>query len=234
MIYNMRLNNPIKKDLISWDIKSWYPILDYWEKNSKLEFCNTKSLELGAYRGGLSLWLALNGSNVICSDIVNPLQKASKLHSRYQISGSLNYEVIDALKIPYENEFDIVVFKSILGGIGRMDKIELQQKAITEIYKALKSNGELFFAENLNASPLHQFFRKNFVPWGKEWRYVTIDDIKNFLQSFSEVQVKTRGFWGAFGWTEFFRKLFAYADQVVFNHIIISKWNYIVYGIARK
>jgi SAM-dependent methyltransferase len=230
----MGLNHSIKKDLISWDIQSWYPILDYWKKNSKLKFSKTTSLELGAYQGGVSLWLALNGSNVLCSDISNPYEKAIKLHSKYQITGSLRYDEIDALNIPFENEFDIIVFKSILGGIGRKNKIGLQQKAINEIYKALKSDGELFFAENLRASPFHQFFRKHFVRWGKEWQYVSLDDMNKFLQNFREILIKTRGFWGVFGRTELTKKLLAYADQVIFNHIIIPRWQYIVYGIARK
>jgi SAM-dependent methyltransferase len=228
------LTKDTKKDIILWDIKSWYPILNYWQENSRLNLNNSKSLEIGAYQGGLSLWLALNGSNVICSDIENPEKKASELHNRYKISGCIKYEKINALNIPFENEFDIVVFKSVLGGIGRNNNKKLQQKAISEILKSLKPNGELFFAENLIGSPLHRFFRENFVPWGKEWRYVTLDEMKDFLRSFRELNIEERGFLGAFGWTELVRNVFAFADQFFFNHIMISNWKYIIYGIARK
>ena len=35
------------------------------------------------------------------------------------ISSLIIYQDIDATNIPYENYFDIIVFKSIIGGIGR-------------------------------------------------------------------------------------------------------------------
>lgn len=72
----------------------------------------------------------------------------------------ITYQDIDATQIPYENEFDIIVFKSIIGGIGRNDNKEIQQLVFNQIYKALKPGGQLLFAENLSASPLHRFFSK--------------------------------------------------------------------------
>jgi SAM-dependent methyltransferase len=53
------------------------------------------------------------------------------------------YQNIDAANIPFKNCFDIIVFKSILGGIGRNDNIEIQQKVFDEIYESLKPGGEI-------------------------------------------------------------------------------------------
>ena len=42
----------------------------------------------------------------------------------------------------------------------------------------------VFFAENLVASPLHTLFRRRFVKWGTEWRYVSLEEMHEFLLPF--------------------------------------------------
>lgn len=81
------------------------------------------------------------------------------------------YQDIDATYIPYENHFDVVVFKSIIGDIGSNDNLDAQREAFKQIHKALKPDGKLLFAEKMVASPLHLFFKKRFVNWGDRWRY---------------------------------------------------------------
>ena len=63
---------------------------------------NYKCLELGARQGGLSLWLALKGNSVVCSDISystqpHELQKAKDLHKKYNCEDRISCESIDAL-----------------------------------------------------------------------------------------------------------------------------------------
>ncbi len=153
------MTKELTKDIIQWDIKSWSKALGYWDSNidwSKVQ----NGLELGGRQGGLSLWLALKGKQTICSDLKDT---AEPLHLRYNVTSLIEYQDIDATNIPYENHFDIKVFKSIIGGIGRNYNYEIQQKVFKEIYKALKPGGKLLFAENLIASSVHQKLRKKFV-----------------------------------------------------------------------
>jgi len=77
---------------------------------------------------------------------LDPIEKiASEIHQKYNRGQLITYETIDATQIPYLNHFDIIAFKSILGGIGRNDRPELKKKAVDEIHKALKENGILLF-----------------------------------------------------------------------------------------
>ncbi len=227
------MDKNLKRDILQWDVKSWGHALDYWEKNASWEKLKT-GLELGGREGGLSLLLASHGIDTICSDLKDSDQSAGPLHSKYKCSNLIRYKDIDASNIPYENHFDVIAFKSIIGGIGRNGQKELQQKVFSEIYKALKPGGQLLFAENLVASPLHNFMRKKFIKWSEYWRYVNIDEMKEFMSSFSRIDIRSCGFSAAFGRSEKQRNFLSAIDNWLLNKIIPQNWKYIAYGIAYK
>jgi len=168
----------------------------------------------------------------LCTDI-EKIEPAQRIQTGREITGSIRYGQLDALDMPYKEEFDIILFKSVLGGIGRNNHPEKQREALQQIYHALKPGGELFFAENLAASPIHRYFRKKFVRWGGEWRYVTIPEMLEYLSPFSDVQYTTAGFTAAFGRMELVRKLLGYVDMAT-DRIVPPSWRYIMIGIARK
>ena len=221
------------EDIIQWDVKNWSKALSLWTpyvQNGK----HLKCLELGSNRGGLSLWLALQGHEVICSDLIKPGEKTEELHRRHNVTDLIKYEAIDAAAIPYENHFDIITFKSILGGIGHDDNKAIQIQVIQQIYKALKPGGILLFAENLQGTSVHAFLRKKFIQWGNTWRYVSLQEMKDFLQDFSSYDIKTTGVLGAFGRSERQRNLLGVIDNILFNVVTPQNWRYIAYGVARK
>jgi SAM-dependent methyltransferase len=222
------------RDIIQWDVGSWSKILKYWDKNINWSTVDT-CLELGGRKGGLSLWLALKRKAVICSDLSNAQEQAELLHSKYKVDDLITYKNIDATNIPYENQFDIIVFKSIIGGI-KNNIFENQQKVFDEIYKALKPGGKLLFAENLTGSFLHQFLRRMFVERCKSgrWRYITLHEVKFFLNQYKNYSINTTGLIGVFGQTEWQRNLLSFIDDVVLNHVCPDNWKYISYGIAEK
>jgi len=220
-------------DVIQWDAKTWSDAILFWEKNMNWTGIQT-ALELGGREGGLSLWLATKGIHVVCSDLENSKATAEPLHQKYKIIENIEYEDISALSIGYENHFDVIVFKSIIGGIGRCNCIEKQEIAFQGIYKALKPGGFLLFAENLVASPLHQYVRRRFVKWGSQWRYVSIDEMKHFMVDFSHVSIATTGVLAAFGRSERQRRFLSFFDKILLNKITPAKWKYVVFGIARK
>jgi SAM-dependent methyltransferase len=223
----------LKKDIVIWDVKTWYKAIVYWDKNidwNKVQNC----LELGGREGGLSLWLALKGKNTICSDLQDVKQSAEELHQKYKVNSLIKYQDIDATNIPYDSFFDVIVFKSVIGGVGRHNDIQQQQKAFSEIYKALKPGGKLLFAENLIASPFHQKMREKYVNWGSSWRYVSIAEMQDFLKPFSSYTLKTTGVLATFGRNENQRQFFASIDELILNKICPKEWQYICYGIAEK
>jgi len=221
-------------DFIEWDIRNWSAALDFWLKHTTLNLPACSALELGSRNGGLSLWMALQGARVVCSDVERPTDVAARLHESRGVSQRIEYEAIDAAQIPYTSRFDVVLFKSMLGAIGGSGDKQLQSRAIKEIYKSLKPGGELFFAENLVGSAAHRFFRGQFVKWGKTWRYISIGEMHEFLSPFSSVHYETVGFAGAFGRTELQRNLLGVLDQAILDSIVPKTWRYIVVGVAKK
>jgi SAM-dependent methyltransferase len=219
-------------DIFQWDVRAWATALPFWEEQIK-QISSGKALELGGRQGGLSLWLANKGIDVICSDLSESEVTAKPLHQKYNLS-NVSYKDIDASAIPYENYFDVIVFKSIIGGIGRFGGMELQQKTFNSIYKALKPGGHLLFAENLIASPLHKFLRKKFVKWGDTWRYVSLSELRTFTKEFRSVEIHATGFASAFGRSESQRNILAGVDTVICNAVVPNNWKYIAYGSARK
>jgi SAM-dependent methyltransferase len=227
------MDKALVKDIIQWDVDTWSNIISFWEK--EVDFSKKgNALELGGHQGGLSLWLALKGFNIVCSDLINVEQTAQPLHQKHMVSHLIHYQDIDATNIPFENQFDIIVFKSILGGIGRQNNIGAQQKTFDEIYKALKPGGVLLFAENLSASRFHRGLRKSFVNWGDSWRYVSIHEMETFLNEFKDVDYRTTGFLATFGRTEKQRSFLAKLDKLIMNPILPKKWKYMMYGVAKK
>jgi len=220
-------------DIIEWDVENWKYSLAFWEQNAG-EMVGFRVLELGARNGGLSLFFALKGCRVVCSDIDEPSLSAQVLHARYSVSHLVSYQAVNALSIPFpDNEFDIVTFKSMLGGIGRDNHPEKQVAAVREMHRVLKPGGKLLFAENLIGSPLHRFLRSRFVRWGKSWRYLSLEEVPELFAPFSSLTLQCYGFFGAFGRTNFQHRLLRIPD-IVCNSILFDRWKYILFGCAMK
>jgi SAM-dependent methyltransferase len=191
-------------------------------------------LEVGARRGGVSLWLALQGHRVVCSDLEDNSEVASALHRQYGVADRITYEAIDATAIPYENFFDAIAFKSVLGGVAWDGNASRQAAAVEQMHRALKPGGVLLFAENLKGSPLHQAARKRFTRWNSIWRYVSMSEMLTYLEPFSNIEYETTGFAGLFGRTAPLASILGKADGVIFDRIVPPAGRYIMYGVARK
>lgn len=229
----MRDSAPLLQDVVEWDIANWSRALEFWERHTRLAPAST-CLELGARRGGLSLWLALRGHSVVCSDLEENREIAQPMHRTYGVADRITYEAIDATAIPYENHFDVIAFKSMLGGVAWDGDAAKQARAVQSIYRALKPGGVLLFAENLRASPLHQAARKRFVKWNDIWRYVSIEEMLRYLEPFASVEYGTTGFSGLFGRTPALSQALGRLDGIVFDRVAPPHWRYIMFGVARK
>lgn len=226
----------IISDAIEWDVKNWSSALRFWRATTALDLPQSRALELGARNGGISMWLAKHGCDVTCSDLHGPTELARKLHQKYDVDRQIEYTSLDATKLTYDNEFDIVVFKSVLGNVATdaTNAYGEMTETIRGIHRALRPKGELWFAENLEATGLHQFCRKAFVPWGTLWHYTTVSEMKELLSPFSRLQYITRGFVGAFGMSEFQRTILGELDALFFNRVLPESWKYIITGVATK
>ena len=111
----------LKYDIIGWDVENWSKAITFWDQSVNklnIQLTNFSCLELGAgENGGLSLWLASIGNNVICSTYCpnseQILNKIKRIHEKYDIIGSISYQQINALNIPRNSHYDLICFKSM-------------------------------------------------------------------------------------------------------------------------
>ncbi len=224
------MESQLKNDIFQWDVANWSQSLTLWEKYGD-EIKGKRCLALGERDGGLSLWLALKGSDVVASDLNGVTEQAKSLHTKYNVQNNIEYRAIDMLDIQYpDNTFDMVVFKSVLGALSTKQN---QQKAIDEIYRVLKPGGLLLFAENAKGSFLHVFLRKYFTNWSTYWRYLSSSEDVALFSSFSNLEMDCYGFWGLFGRSEKQKNLLSVLDRFS-NRMIPKKNRYILFGVAKK
>lgn len=222
------------RDVFAWDVINWSTALRFWQDHLQVELAGASALEIGAHDGGLSLWLAMQGANVICSDMRETRKQAREKHVLYGVTEKIKYQKIDARDIPYENRFNVIVFKSLLGGIRGYFGDDAHVQVVSNIFRSLKPGGQLLFAENLEASGLHRLMRNKFVNWGKTWKYLELDDIPLLFSSFTKLDFMSCGFVGTFGRTERQRRILGSFDRRVFNNVVPKHWHYIAIGVATK
>lgn len=221
---------------VEWDVASWSRAFRHWElvMEANPQFKGKKGLEIGANQGGVSLFFATRfGCPMYCTDLESN-EKAIAYHRTYAPSASIQYQKVDVLQMPFATEsFDFVVFKSLLGVVGRQDQVKQIECALMEIHRVLKPGGILFFAENLRGSWLHVFARQQFIPWGKNWHYMTYAAMVQRLGLFAKLELHTTGFFAAFARKpEWFKTLIANIDWCLF--FIPKTWRYVAFGHAVK
>ena len=82
------------RDIIEWDIPNWSVALQYWKKKTAHNLSLINALEVGARHGRLSLWAALNGMNVLSTDLQGPSNEAIEKHKKYNVSHVIKYEAL--------------------------------------------------------------------------------------------------------------------------------------------
>ena len=229
------------KDIIGWDIVNWSQSIQYWEKFIPQEnIDDILALELGSgFNGGLSLWLALKGIKTTCSgyhpNYADASDEAKAIHHKYDVNDLIEYKNVDATNIPYKSEYDIICYKSMLGGIVREKSLETAKKVIDNIYEALKPGGMLFFAENISSTFAHKLLRKKFGAGKNRWRYFTIEELNILHRGFQSFEYRTFGFLGCFGLNEKQNAILGNLDKTISKlKVLPEKWNYILAGVTIK
>lgn len=187
------------KDIIGWDVKNWSEIIEVWRPLLESFPKGSKALAIGERDGGLSLWLAMSGFNVICTDITDISTEASALHNKYLLKANISYRSLDIVNdIPLEEQFDIIIAKSVLGGL-KTDRSDAntrndsaRRKAVENIYTMLKPKGFFLSAENMEGSRLLQIARRA-TNKQKGWDYLKHKELQTLFSNFTSLQIKTFG-----------------------------------------
>lgn len=225
------MEDALVADIIAWDVVTWRRALPLFERALPPDLAGRCCLELGARNGGLSLWLALKGAQVTCSYYGEEIAEARALHQAHGVAERVRYEMLDATSIPHKEQFDVIVLKSVIGGIGAGDRDDLQAQAIIQIYEALKPDGVFLFAENVTATPVHRILRER--KRGDRWRYPAVDELREMLASFSDLDYFTTGVTACFGLSERQRQFLGHADGLI-APLVPDEWRYVMIGAARK
>lgn len=227
---------PTESDFVQWDVPTWSQAIHFWDRYlaGRARQRNDRGLELGALRGGLSLYMASrHGVAMVCSDISDPRSRAEPHHRRFTVEAPIEYRAIDGLNIAYpDSSFDFVVLKSVLGEIATKDKPHVKRDVIREVLRVLKPGGTLLFAENMNATPLHRLLRSRFRKWGSTWGYTSIDEMRVLLSPFRVVTYETTGFLTALVPGRLKRMAWA-LDRPV-GWLVPERYRYVIYGVAEK
>lgn len=221
---------------------NWSKVLEFW-KSAIQEMSNKEHgrvLCLGERDGGISLWFALQGYTVVCSDIHETTNEAINLHDRYNVKNNITYEAIDIYRIPYpDNYFDMVACKSVIGGLKLNNKdastrsLENQKHAVDEIRRVLKQDGFFLGAENMQGSLIHHWIRK--LKKGEKigWRHLQLREVEWLFNSFKDVKYKPFGFVGTFYKYNFLNTIFSRIDRIL-SAVLKRDWLYITFISARK
>lgn len=225
-------------DILQWDINTWKAALELWEKHLPGQLQDKKALELGAAHGGPSLWLALKGAEVICSDIYSPENSAQGLHRKYGVSSHIHYAAIDAQRLPFEDHsLDIVCCKSVLGGISKYVTGDPKPQIIAEIYRVLKPGGWFLSADNLYASRFHAHLRSAFISWAKGWEYFSPEELLTLLNAFDTVNYTTAGITALWGRSPRQRQWLSSLDQCIESMLppaYKKRWHYVMATASQK
>ncbi len=230
------------RDIVGWDVPNWSCALPYWQ--AWLDLGNPRDrrvLVLGEREGGISLWFAWLGFNVLCTDYGSLSPEVQRLHARHGVDRQVQYGLADIFDLPYaEAEFDVVSCKSVIGGLKLNPRdratrtLVNQRKAITEVHRVLKSGGVYLGAENLTGTPLHMAMRGWRHGRNLGWRYLRRSEVRWLFEDFACCEQAAYGFLGSW-WPERFglRLLCACLDRGL-SRLLPADWLYISFIRARK
>ena len=143
----------------------------------------------------------------------------------------IDFKIIDALDIPYDDYFDFIIFKSLLGGIGRGGAKEKQLLVMRQIKKSLKKDGECLLIENMAGTILHQIFRNRYGAGKNDWHYPSLKEFYKMSNIFKDVKFNTYGFFGS---TRKMKKDLRAKFDYNYDKYIPENWRYVYAGIYRK
>jgi SAM-dependent methyltransferase len=241
------LMSEMMNDVFRWDVINWSRHIDIWEdaiRELRLrpaqagEGRRPVGLEIGAdWGGGLALWMASRGLDVISSHH-NPVgwndwdtsyaDEARRVHELYGVAERVRHAQLDVLHMPSDSSYDVIMLKSVLGGLGPLPR---QKKAIAQIHAALREGGLFLFAENISATPIHSVLRR--IKRGQTWYYQSLSEMDHLLSVFGKVAYRTTGLLGAFGMSERQRRMLGRLDTYI-SRMVPNSWHYICIGAAVK
>ncbi len=223
-------DDAFERTVVGWDVRNWSRALPFWQRHIDRHEPR-RALAIGERDGGLSLWLASQGIEVVCTDLDGTFEAARRTHEQFGVGQLITYGAVDATAIAHPaRSFDLVIFKSVIGALQTKER---QVEAINEMHRILRPGGILLFAENLVGTRLHRWLRSRFVRWGQRWRYLDLERDRDLFAAFDEVELETWGLAALLGRDEAQRDRLGRVDAWL-SPRVPSTWRYILFGACRK
>lgn len=193
------MNTQLRQDIIEWDVLNWSHLIKLWQPVLDALPRGSKVLAIGERNGGLSLWMALQGFQVVCTDRQGPTQQAKDLHKKYGVDNKVIYRDFDLVNTKdFDTIYDVIIMKSVLGGVkeqygdaaSRTDAT--RQKAVDNIYKLLSPQGIFLSADNLQGNIFLRLI-KRLKNKQSGWYYFNIHELNDLCKQFSFVKVQSFG-----------------------------------------
>jgi len=175
-----------------WSNRKFYSIArkstKFWE-DWVLQRCKGKKvLDYCCGNGGVSIFLAKHGADVIGIDISEvSIDTCRQSAIRERVDGNTVFYVMDAEKMKFDNaSFDIIV---CMGVLHHLDV----RLAFPELARVLKPDGEIFCGEPLAYNPLIQWYRKRTPHLRTQWEaehILTFRDLDLAQKSFARIDIK--------------------------------------------
>ncbi|MEZ5017506.1 MAG: methyltransferase domain-containing protein [Flavipsychrobacter sp.] len=233
-----KLNIPVA-EIIEWDILNWSQIIPEWTPIVEKLPRDGKVLAVGERDGGLSLWLALLGFNVTCTDRIGPTEDAGKLHKKYGVADKVTYDELDIVNCDWEGEqYDLIVIKSVLGGVmavyGDHDSrnFDVQKKAVNNMHHLLKPGGILLSVENMKGNLLLHQLRK-MKGKDKGWHHFSWQEIQELYGSYSDVKTKSFGVLPTLFGNNIVNRIAFFLNKYILN-ILPPSTKYVAITTAKK
>lgn len=233
------MNTQLKHDIIEWDIPNWSHLIKLWQPVLDNLPRDSKVLAIGERNGGISLWLALQGFHVVCTDRQGPTQQAKDLHKQYGVDDKITYQAFDLVNMQdFNTTYDVIIMKSVLGGLkeqydnaaSRTDAT--RQKAIDNAYKLLNKNGVLFTADNLHGNTFIQLI-KRLKNKQSGWHYFAVNELQGLCKQFSSVSIQGFGIIPSNFPVSVLNKA-AYIINSSLRQLLHTNSGYIAFTMARK
>ncbi len=184
---------PLIEDCCGWNRRTWADAVSFAVSGLPKDLHGKTVLEIGAGKySSIAPVFAAMGAKVSCSYYKQPRHEIENGILRF-ISKKYGIKGIDLLELDihdFTGTYDIIVLKSVFGGICRGDDHEKMRMVVKGLVGHLSENGMIITIDNGYVGPFIKF-SKIFGAGKNSWSYFMQEDIKRCLDGYD---IKIRGF----------------------------------------